>query len=88
MGVNNPPETRRNPHPLLDSPRSRTQGETILLFDNSQRLCEYEYQVRDMNYTNLNSEHVAATVGVVCERGTVAAEAAAGDTMSSEVRVG
>lgn len=40
-----------------------------------------------MNFTNLNSDTQFggnAVEAVVCERGTVAADAAAGDTMSSE----
>jgi hypothetical protein len=41
-----------------------------------------------MNNTYANTNVSAATVAVVCERGTVAACAAAGDTMSSEIRVG
>ena len=49
-----------------------------------------QYQDKDMNSFNLNSTDTQGVIGravaVVCE-GTVAAEAAAGDTMSSEVRV-
>jgi hypothetical protein len=45
-----------------------------------------QYQDRDMNSFNSNSTVVSAAV-VVCA-GTVAAEAAEGDTMSSEGRVG
>jgi hypothetical protein len=49
-----------------------------------------QYQDIDMNSNFTNSgwqTGVNAVAVVVCE-GTVAAEAAAGDTMSSEVRVG
>ena len=46
-----------------------------------------QYQDRDMNSLNSNSTVVSAAAVVVCA-GTVAAEAAEGDTMSSEVRVG
>jgi hypothetical protein len=48
-----------------------------------------QYQVRDMNSFNDNSNAVAGEMSGVCVVvGTAAAEAAEGDTMSSEVRVG